>query len=248
MVVYGCQSKQCIIRSVIPINGNKVVVKTIDKCHNRIISEEENRQYSKDSLIRTGYYKEYFKNGNLKELGFLNKGLPDSIYFEYDQSGYKKLEYYRFQGQLSGAQYSYFPNGNIESMIFCKNDSVPLLAVYFNQNGSIKEREGSAVHLVFKPDYQNLTSGQKLGVSNVICLFPNTHGIMNIELKKNNKIIWDTTITRFRYLGRIPYYLFLKKIQAPGIYKYNANAKIIRDDRNMLIKEDSEVAVINVES
>lgn len=246
VAIFSCQSKQCIIRSVIPMDGNKVIVKKIDQCRGEIISEEENIQYSKDSFIRTGYYKGYFENGELQELGFYYKGEPDSLYIKYFPNGRKKLEYFRWHGEASGAQYSYFSNGNIESMTFCKNDSIPLFVLYFNQNGSIKKKKGSAVHLVFRSGYQSMTSGQTLNIANIICLFRNTHGIMSIQLSKNNKIIWDTTMTRFRYLGHKPYFLFQKKIKEPGVYHYSANAKIISNDKNELIKEDPETATIKV--
>ena len=117
---------------------------------------------------------------------------------------------------------------------------------YFNHDGSIKETGGKAIHLVFQPGYENLRAGQILRVANIICLFRNTHGIMNIALSKNNKVIWDTTMTQFRTVGRIPYFLFTKKINEPGEYIYSSNAKIISNDRNTLIKGDHRKVVIHI--
>lgn len=248
VLLMGCRSKKCPDIKEVKIKNEATteVIQLVDQCNDRVISKQEFKKISKDSIIAEGFYKEYYPNGNLKVWGFYKENIQDSIGFQYYPTKELQATSFKSEGQFYGPQYVYYQNGKIKTVTFHKNDSMTWFQVNYKNDGVIDHIEGKSIRIMAKPGFEQSQIGKSFGLINEVPYLPGTKTTLHIQLLKDNTNILDTVITNFITVLNTKIYPFKKVFNSSGNYDYIATVELTDSMNKNLIKKDSVRLVIGV--
>jgi hypothetical protein len=228
----GCkENKTCNPRNeiTVPTSNGTELVKVIDECNkNRVISEQQVLKLPDSTTIPHGYYKDYHLNGNIRTFGFFNKGLQDSTGIRYFDNGKPEaINYFSQAGQLIGPQYSFYDNGIMRSVKFCKNDTNVWFAIEFDKHGNEIKTEGYPLKLLARSGYETLKVGEDFAVVNQVALFNGRIAVLHLQLSNPNDMILDTAIKTFIHANNTDFYPLVKKLKKKGSFTYQVQLQLI---------------------
>ncbi|KAB1065936.1 toxin-antitoxin system YwqK family antitoxin [Salibacter halophilus] len=96
-----------------------------------------------DYCCPDGFYKHYYKHGQLKETYFKKNGLFNGLAIKYDSLGNKIAEYQVTNDLKNGITKKFHDNGAIKSIKEYKNDTLVGTAYYFTESGDSLKRHGT---------------------------------------------------------------------------------------------------------
>lgn len=156
---YSCvDDKKHNDKNLVSVNYYHKTKKLFDEKGNLIDSYQVNLNGQKD-----GYSYEFFKNKKTKSRSFYKNGLLDSVQTWFYQNGLKQAEIYRLNGNKFGSQNMYNSAGKLELIYFVTSscDSCITSILYFNPDGSIKQKDGKIIHCIYESEKMKITDTSK---------------------------------------------------------------------------------------
>jgi antitoxin component YwqK of YwqJK toxin-antitoxin module len=100
----------------------------------------KNSVFHLESEVYTGSYSSFYKNGKIKEEGYITNGKLDSVLTKYDKKGYKTSVSKLKNGKVYHEALFYPKSNNIKSEVLSQNGEEEVLYMNFYSNGQMQDR------------------------------------------------------------------------------------------------------------
>lgn len=244
-IFHGCTNDNRTCKSfhekIVPLSENKEEVQTINNCTGKILQAQEIKRITKDSIIYTGYYKEFHPSGKLKVLCFLKQGILDSTALGYDANGSIEFKTYYVNGEKRGFQDVYYPNGFLKQKNYHKNDSAIIFRIDYNKDGSIKSISGQTLRIDINKPADAYRIGDTLVITNEVIVLDNMYTALDVKLSSSDKKdILKKTYSDFVFKDNRHLKYLVSPIGEKGNFRYSAIASLYDKKHNgNLLKKDT---------
>lgn len=243
-LIWGCRYKPSCTHEVIlkSDSSSHELLQVFNTCgHKYLKAIQEITRISKDSVIHNGYFKEFYKNGNLRIIGFKKNNIQDSITTSYYEDGSLYCVNYFANGKLNGFQCLYYETGVYKRRWYAINDSDALFKVHYNRNGSISMMEGMIQRQIWSKGPDDYVLGDTFRVINeVVVLDSNTQTNLKVKFRLIEKKLLDTSINEF--IGGENKFLHLTEfgpLKEKGTYDYITIASLIDKKTKAILRLDT---------
>jgi len=239
-MLYSCneqikQDKESVIRE----DADHEIKEVFDNKGNLTNRYQINHEGKED-----GYSFEFFKNKKIKSISYYRNGLLDSVQTWFYPSGLKQADIYRLNGKKFGSQNMYDSAGNLEAIYFVGSacDSCITSILYFNPDGSVKQRDGGIVHCIYESEKIRIGDTAKMIF---YVMGPDFFKFSSslVEKKVGDYVKRDSC--DLRILNNNKGYLFTKKFDKVGEYKIGFVINILNNRTNRSLS-DSIFIPVNV--
>lgn len=184
---------------------------------------------------------EFFKTKKIKSISYYRNGLLDSLQTWFYPSGLKQAEIYRLNGKKFGSQNMYDSAGNLEAIYFVTSacDSCVTSILYFNPDGSIKQKDGGIVHCIYENEKIKIADTAKM-IFYVIGPDFFKFSSSLVEKKVGEYVKRDSCDLKF--LNNNKGYLFMKKFDKAGEYKIGFVINILNTKTNRSLSDSLFIA------
>ncbi|TXI33821.1 MAG: hypothetical protein E6Q58_02225 [Niabella sp.] len=185
---------------------------------------------------RDGISYEYYENEKIKSISYYKNGLLDSTQQWFYPSGIKQAEIFRLHGQKFGSQKMYDSLGNIEAIYFVtpKCDSCISSIIYFDQYGSVKEKDGHMVYCVYEK--QEIHVGDTAKVIFYV-IEPDFLRASCTIIEQQKGSTENRKVVALDFFNNNKGYLFFKKFDYPGDYKIGLSVDFLNTTKGESFKD-----------
>jgi hypothetical protein len=204
-----------------------------------------------DSLIASGYRKEYFENGRgLHAVAWYSNNLQQGHSYIYDTNARLQKHFFYFMGHQVGNQYEYHSDGKtIKSILHCLGHDGCNFEISYSPAGRILNVQGVPLY-VYGNYNEHLGLGDTLFFLNRVVKIDGIETVLRITLSDSVGKLRDETIKDFLFWETGNTYAYNLRIAIADLRSAKCNYKAIislqDSTTGKLIKEDTVFIPINV--
>ena len=238
LIFYECRPSNCVETNVAKLGKNIEIVEKVDKC-NGTKSIQQFTRVSSDSVVKDGFYKSFYQNGQLELIAFYKNNVQDSITIGYRKDGTLLATNYFVDGIQQGFQNQFYNDGRIKVRNYHLSDTSLLFLVKFDTGGRITETKGRSQRHILARDINTFHRGDTLVVLNRVVVFEEVETALRVYLTVDGQKLIHKTTSKFHSNRNMSFDLTFIPIKKSGHYNYTTIASITEKRTDIVIKHDT---------